>query len=92
MSRNGSGTYNLPAGNPVVSGTTITSNWANSTMSDIASALSGSLASDGQTPAIGNLNMANNRIINMTDPTNAQDAVTVNFLSTGTYTINCGTF
>jgi hypothetical protein len=92
MSRNGSGTYNLPAGNPVVSGTTITSNWANSTMSDIASALSGSLASDGQTPATGNLNMANNRIINMTDPTNAQDAVTVNFLSTGTYTINCGTF
>jgi hypothetical protein len=61
-------------------------------MSDIASALSGSLASDGQTPATGNLNMANNRIINMTDPTNAQDAVTVNFLSTGTYTINCGTF
>jgi hypothetical protein len=61
-------------------------------MSDIASALSGSLASDGQTPATGNLNMANNRIINMTDPSNAQDAVTVNFLSTGTYTINCGTF
>ncbi|CAB5217704.1 hypothetical protein UFOVP202_1, partial [uncultured Caudovirales phage] len=29
MSRNGSGTYNLPAGNPVVTGTTITSSWAN---------------------------------------------------------------
>jgi hypothetical protein len=92
MSRNGSGLYSLPAGNPVVSGTSITSNWANSTMNDIASALSGSLASDGQTPATGSLNMANNRIINMTDPVNAQDAVTVNFLSTGTYTINCGTF
>jgi hypothetical protein len=92
MSRNGSGLYSLPAGNPVVSGTTITSNWANSTMNDIASALSGSLASDGQTPATGSLNMANNRIINVTDPQNAQDAVTVNFLSTGTYTINCGTF
>jgi hypothetical protein len=61
-------------------------------MNDIASALSGSLAADGQTPAQGSLNMANNRIINMTDPQNAQDAVTVNFLSTGTYTINCGTF
>jgi hypothetical protein len=92
MSRNGSGLYSLPAGNPVVSGTSITSNWANSTMNDIASALSGSLASDGQTPATGSLNMANNRIINVTDPQNAQDAVTVNFLSTGTYTINCGTF
>ena len=92
MSRNGSGQYNLPAGNPVVAGTSITSNWANTTMNDIASALSGSLAADGQTPAQGSLNMANNRIINMTDPQNAQDAVTVNFLSTGTYTINCGTF
>ena len=92
MSRNGSGQYNLPAGNPVVSGTTITSNWANSTMNDIAFALTGSLASDGQTPATGSLNMANNRIINVTDPQNAQDAVTVNFLSTGTYTVNCGTF
>jgi hypothetical protein len=92
MSRNGSGQYNLPAGNPVVAGTSITSNWANTTMNDIASALSGSLAADGQTPAQGSLNMANNRIINMTDPQNAQDAVTLNFLSTGTYTINCGTF
>jgi hypothetical protein len=92
MSRNGSGQYNLPAGNPVVAGTSITSNWANTTMNDIASALSGSLAADGQTPAQGSLNMANNRIINVTDPQNAQDAVTVNFLSTGTYTINCGTF
>lgn len=92
MSRNGSGVYTLPAGNPVVAGTSITSNWANSTMNDIASALSGSLAADGQTPAQGSLNMANNRIINMTDPANPQDAVTVHFLSTGTYTIDCGSF
>ena len=49
MSRNGSGTYSLPSGNPVVSGTTITSAWANTTLSDMASALTGSLASDGQT-------------------------------------------
>ena len=55
MSRNGSGTYSLPAGNPVVTGTTITSTWANSTLSDIATALTGSLASDGQTTATGNL-------------------------------------
>jgi len=53
-------------------------------MNDIAFALTGSLASDGQTPATGSLNMANNRIINLTDPQNAQDAVSVNFLSTGT--------
>jgi hypothetical protein len=57
MSRNGSGTYNLPAGNPVVTGTTISSTWANSTLSDIASALTGSIASDGQTTPSANLPM-----------------------------------
>jgi hypothetical protein len=76
MSRNGSGTYTLPSGNPVVTGTTITSSWANTTLSDIASSLTGSIASDGQTPMSGSLNMANNKIISVTDPTNAQDAAT----------------
>ena len=66
MSRNGSGTYSLPAGNPVVTGTTISSTWANNTLSDIATALTGSLASDGQTTATGNLNMGSNEIINVT--------------------------
>ena len=76
MSRNGSGTYNLPAGNPVVTGTTITSSWANGTLTDIATALTGSLAADGQTPATGNLNMNTNQIKNVVDPTLAQDAAT----------------
>ncbi len=53
MSRNGSGTYNLPAGNPVVTGTTVTSTWANSTMTDIANALTQSVSADGQTPMSG---------------------------------------
>ena len=92
MSRNGSGVYNLPAGNPVVAGTTITSAWANNTLNDVASALTGSLAADGQTPATGNLNMANNRIISVADPVGLQDAATYNFLETGTYTLNGGTF
>lgn len=92
MSRNGSGVYNLPAGNPVVSGTTITSSWANTTLNDVASALTGSLAADGQTPASGNLNLANNRIINLADPVGVQDAATYNFLQAGTYTIDCGSF
>jgi len=59
MARNGSGTYNLPAGNPVTTGTTISSTWANSTLSDMATALTGSIASDGQTTASGNLPMGN---------------------------------
>ncbi len=57
MARNGSGTYNLPAGNPVVTGTTISSTWANTTLSDMASALTGSIASDGQTTPLANLPM-----------------------------------
>ena len=64
MSRNGSGTYCLPAGNPVVTGTTISSTWANTTLNDIASALTGSVASDGQTPMTGSLAMGGNNITN----------------------------
>ena len=76
MSRNGSGTYTLPVGNPVVTGTTISTTWANTTLTDIANTLTASVASDGQTPMTGSLNMASNKIISVTDPTNAQDAAT----------------
>lgn len=76
MSRNGSGTYTLPAGNPVVTGTTITSTWSNNTLSDIATALTGSVASDGQTPITGNLQMGNNRITGLATPSVGTDAVT----------------
>jgi uncharacterized protein YegL len=92
MSRNGSGTYTLPAGNPVVTGTTITSSWANTSLSDIANALTQSVAADGQTPMTGALNMTNNLIENVADATASGDAVSLNFLQTGTYTVNCGTF
>jgi hypothetical protein len=54
MPRNGSGIYNLPAGNPVVPGTVIQTAWANSTMSDIAAALTASLTVDGQTSPVAN--------------------------------------
>jgi hypothetical protein len=57
MARNGSGTYNLPAGNPVVTGTTISSTTTNNTFSDIATALTGSISKDGQTTPTSNLPM-----------------------------------
>lgn len=74
MSRNGNGTYNLPAGNPVSSGSVITSTWANTTLSDIAVALTGSIAADGQTPVTGNLNMAGNKVSNLGAGTLSTDA------------------
>ncbi len=58
MARNGSGTYSLVSGNPVTTGSTISSTWANNTLSDIATALTGSIAADGQTPITGNLMMS----------------------------------
>ena len=82
MSRNGSGVYSLPAGNPVVTGTAISSTWANNTLNDIASAITGSLAADGQTSLTGNLNFGTNKASNLGDPTVAQDAVTLNYLTT----------
>lgn len=65
MARNGSGVYSLPSGNPVVTGTTISSNWANNTLTDVATALTGSLAADGQTAWTGNQNAGNNKITSL---------------------------
>lgn len=57
MSRNGSGTYSLPTGNPVVSGTPITASWANNTLSDIANELTNSIDKAGRTTPTANLPM-----------------------------------
>jgi hypothetical protein len=48
MSRDSSGNYTLPAGNPVVTGTTIESAWANTTLTDIANSLTNSLDRTGK--------------------------------------------
>jgi hypothetical protein len=92
MSRNGSGTYTLPAGNPVVTGTTITSSWANSTMQNIADALTQSVASDGQTPMSGALNMATNKINNVGTPVATTDATTKAYVDAKTDGTASGSF
>lgn len=48
MPRNSSGTYSLPSGNPVTSGTLIESSWANTTLSDLGSAMTDSLSRNGE--------------------------------------------
>ena len=88
MSRNGSGTYTLPAGNPVVTGTTIASTWANNTLSDIASALTDSVAADGQTAMTGNLNLNSNKIVNLVAGSVAGDAIEYAQFKTPTFTGN----
>lgn len=52
MPRDAFSNYALPAGNPVVTGTTIASSWANTTLNDIATALTQSLSTDGSTVSV----------------------------------------
>jgi hypothetical protein len=47
-SRNSGGVYSLPAGNPVVTGTTITSTWANNTLNDVGAEITSSLDRAGR--------------------------------------------
>ena len=82
MSRNGSGVYSLPAGNPVVTGTSISSTWSNTTLSDIATALTGSVASDGQTPMTGNLDMNSQKVVLLANGTVSTDAINLGQLTT----------
>lgn len=69
MPRDGSGTYSLPSGNPVATGTQISSTVHNATQTDLASALTASLAKDGQTVPTASLPMGGNRHTNVADAT-----------------------
>lgn len=86
MSRNGSGTYQLPAGNPVVSGTTISSTVHNATNADIATALTGSIAKDGQTTPTANLPMGSFRHTGVGNPIARNQYGTVDQIQDGEYT------
>ena len=82
MSRNGSGIYSLATGNPVTTGTTISSTWANSTLTDIASALTTSIASDGQTVISANIPMNSKKLTGLAAPTVAGDALSFGAVAT----------
>jgi hypothetical protein len=85
MSRNGSGVYTLPAGNPVVSQTVIASSWANNTMNDLAAAMTDSVAADGQTPMTGTLNLNSNKIVNLATGTVGNDGINFTQFNTPTF-------
>lgn len=60
--RNSSGTYSLPSGNPVVTGTIITSTWANNTLTDIKSEITNSLDRGGRGGMTAPLPLANGTV------------------------------
>lgn len=73
--RNGVGVYNLPTGQPVVTGTTISATVFNTLTADLATALTTSVATDGQTAMSANLPMGGFKAIALGAATVAGDAV-----------------
>ena len=76
MARNGSGTYNR-AVSPYTAGTLITAATVNSEMDDIATALTGSMARDGQSPATANIPMGGFRLTGLANAIASTDAATL---------------
>lgn len=63
MPRNGSGGYSLPSVTPPIqAGASIAAASMNTTLSDLATAMTGSVAADGQTPITGNWNFNSKNI------------------------------
>ncbi len=84
MSYNGSGTFNInSAGQPVVSGTVISSTAFNALTSDLATGLSTALTKDGQTTPTANISLGSYKITNLAAATLAADAVRFSQLQAG---------
>ena len=84
MARNGSGTYALPTGNPVASGTVISSTTNNTTQSDIATALTNSVCRNGEAPFTSDQPMGDNKITGLKNPTAQTDATNLLAIQHGT--------
>jgi hypothetical protein len=76
MPRNASGVYTPPAGQPVVTNTTISASVFNSLVADISTALTGSVNVNGTAPMLAPLNLGNQNVIQLLDPTSPQMAAT----------------
>ena len=75
MAFNGSGTFNLPAGNPVVTGTSISSTVHNSTNTELAAGLTNALCKDGQSTPTANIKLGGFKLTGLGAATVAGDAV-----------------
>ena len=87
MPRNPQGLYTLPPGNPVVPGTLIESTWANTTMDDLALALTESVPRDGSAAMTGQLPLVD-QIAN--PPINGRSAISLAYLDAQLETIQTG--
>ena len=88
MSYNGSGTFNInTAGQPVVTGTTITSTAFNLLTADLATGLTTALTKDGQTTPTANIPMGTYKITGLGAGSAATDAAQYGQLQAGATTI-----
>lgn len=98
MPYNGSGTFVLPAGNPVVTGTTISSTTTNSTNNDLANGLSNAITRNGQSPPTANLPMGGYKLTGLAAGSGTGDSarydeliLKANLISPDLVTPNLGT-
>ena len=80
---NGSGTYTLTAGQPVVAGTDILDSTFNTLTADLATALSTCVTRDGQSPPTANLPMGSFKLTGLAAGTAAGHSVRFEQLQTG---------
>lgn len=87
MPRDGAGNYTAPAGQPVVTGTTISSTVFNALVNDIVSTFTGSLAKDGQTTPTANLPMGGFKHTGVADGTSRTHYASVGQTQDSTLTL-----
>lgn len=87
MSYNGTGTFSInSAGQPVVTGTTITSTAFNTLTADLATGLSTALCKDGQSTPTANIGLGAFKITNLGAGTLATDAARLSQIQSGSAT------
>ena len=86
MSYNGSGTFNInSAGQPVVSGTVISSTAFNALTSDLATGLTTALTKDGQSTPTANISLGSYKITNLGTPSTSTDAANKSYVDNNFY-------